>query len=521
MRRSMRLASMIVAAATVAASPVRAEWLQATSKHFVVFANGNADDVKRQAEQLERFDSVFRYFQNIPARPEDESNKLTVYVVPNGSAVQRFFGNNSRNIAGFYQGRASGSIAFTPARGPSDDPVSRDQPRIVLFHEYAHHLLLGNYAAAYPAWFSEGYAEFLSTVKFDKDVVWVGAPAQHRAYELLRGQPFAAEKLFAANMSTLRKEQMGALYARGWLLTHCIYVGAAPNRQTQFSEYLRAINQGKPGVEAARQAFGDLKALDKEMNARLKASRIPAFRFDLNKLPEPVVAVRALRPGERAMIELRMRSDRGVNRTTAQPILTDALPIGERYPADPVVQGWLAEMALDAGRYDLAEAAADRALAVDPNSSQALVYKGQAHLRRAREARVTDPAVWKEARAWLLRANKIDANDAYTLMLFYSSYGMAGTPATDNAKAALARAHELVPQDPGLRFAYARQSLIDGKLDQARVALRPLAYSAHSDPDNPAARLLKVLDARPDSKAAMDALAAEDKVTGGEDTGGD
>ena len=503
-----------VAALTMLADarPARAEWLQATSKHFIVYADGNADTVKRQAEDLERFDSVFRYFQTLPERPEDESNKLTVYVVASGTAVRRLYGDNSSNVDGFYQGRASGSVAFTPARGSTGDERSRDEPRIVLFHEYAHHAMLGNYDAAYPAWFAEGYAEFLSTVRFDKDVFWIGAPAQHRAYTLHLGASLPAEQLFAANMRTMSKEQIASLYARGWLLTH--YVETDPVRRKQFGEYLAALNAGKPSVEAARAAFGDLKQLDKEMNKRMNAPRLPAYRIANDKLPQPVVTIRPLRPGEKAMIDLRMRSDRGVNRTTAQPILAEALPIGARYPDDPVVQGWLAEMALDAGRYDLAEAAADRALAVDPKSAQALVYKGQGHLRRAREAKVRDPEVWKEARSWLLRANTLDANDAYTLMLYYSSFGMAGVPATANAKAALTRAHELVPQDAGLSFAYARQSLLDGKIDEARMALRPLAYSAHAEANNPAARLLALLDARPAGKAAVDALDAENRKNG-------
>lgn len=507
MRANMRPGFVIMAAAMLApVAPARAEWLQATSKHFIVYANGDAGTVRRQAEDLERFDSVFRYFQTVPERREDESNKLTVYVVASGSAVRRLYGDSSRNVGGFYEGRASGSVAFTPARGSTGDARSRDEPRIVLFHEYAHHLLLGNYEAAYPAWFSEGYAEFLSTVRFDKDVFWIGAPAQHRAYTLHLGASLPAERLFAANMRNLSQEQVSSLYARGWLLTH--YIETDQTRRQQFGAYLTALNAGKPSVEAARAAFGDLRQLDKEMNARMNAAKLPAYRIPNERLPKPVVAIRPLRPGEKAMIELRMRSDRGVNRTTAQPILAEALPIGERYPDDPVVQGWLAEMALDAGRYDLAEAAADRALAADPRSSQALVYKGQAHLRRAREAKVKDPAVWQEARSWLLKANKVDADDAYTLMLYYSSFGMAGVPATANAKAALARAHELVPQDPGLSFAYARQALIDGKLDEARVALRPLAYSAHAAPDNPAARLLAMLDARQAGKAAVEMLEA-------------
>jgi tetratricopeptide (TPR) repeat protein len=501
MRRSIGLASVMMGLALSLAVPAKAEWYQATSKHFIVYAEGNGERVKERAEELERFDSVFRYFQKVPARPEEESNKLTVYVVSNDNAVRRLYGSNSASIAGFYDGRASGSVAFTPREMGGE----LNEARIVLFHEYAHHLLLGNFAAAYPAWFSEGYAEFLSTVSFDKENAWIGKAAQHRAYTLLQGEPLSASDLFSANMRTIRKNQMPGLYARGWLLTHYILVGAAPERREQFGKYLQALNAGKPGLDAAREAFGDLKQLDKELDAQLKGRTIPALRFSLDKLPQPVVEVRALTPGEKAMIGLRMRSDRGVNAETAGPILKDAIPIGERYPDDAVVQGWLAEMALDAGRYDLAEAAADRALAINPKSSQALIYKAQVRINRAREAKVTDRAVWDEARKWLLRANRIDPNDAYTLLLYYSSFGMAGMVPTANAKDALARAHELVPQDSQLRFAYAYQSLADDRVEDAKLALRPLAYSAHAAPDNKAAQMLAMLEAKKSAREVMGA----------------
>lgn len=510
MRLTAGTTIIAAALALFAARPAQAEWIEATTKHFIVYANASEDTVRRQAEDLERYDSVFRFFQDVPDTVEDGSNKLTVYVVSDAGAVRRLFGTGGSQIAGFYLPRASGSVAFTPGRGDGDSSTGL-QPRIVLFHEYAHHLLLGKFAAAYPSWFSEGYAEFLSTVRFDKDVFWVGAAAQHRAYTLRLGTPMTAEQLFAADRRKLNQDQIAALYARGWLLTHLVETDMT--RRKQFPVYLDALNQGVPGVEAARKAFGDLKALDREMNARLNGNSLPAFRFPLSKLPQPTVTLRRLGPGEKAMIALRMRSDRGVNRTTAQPILEEALPIGARFPDDATVQGWLAEMALDAGRNDLAEAAADRALAIDPKSAQALVYKAQVHLRNARAAKATDPAVWKEARSWLLKANRLDPNDAYALLLFYSSFGMARERPTDNAKAALARAHELVPQDPALGFAYARQSLIDGKTDAARAALRPLAYSAHAAPDNPAARLLALLDAGKTGQGVAQASGGEDEDT--------
>lgn len=504
MRFAIRGVMAMLAGATLGvAAPVQAEWYEATGRHVVVYANDSVDGARRQAEQLERFDAALRLISNIPDDTAETSNKLTVYVVANDSAVQRLFGSGGRNLAGFYDGRASGSVAFTPARGRGDDAGGALMPQIVLFHEYAHHVLLGHSRIAYPRWYSEGFAEFMSTTRFDKDVFWIGAPAQHRAWTLLQGQGMSAEKLFAADRRRLNDDETAELYARGWLLTHLVTLD--PTRSPQFVTYLSLFNRGVPSVQAATQAFGDLKGLNKQMNARLNGSSMPALRLGNDRLPRPEVTVRPLRPGERAMIALRMRSDRGVNRDTAQPILAEATPIAARYADDAVVQGWFAEMALDAGRNDLAEAAADRALALDPASAQALVYKAQVHIRRGVDAHATDPAVWKEARSWLLRANKLDNNDAYALMLYYSSFGLAGEVPTANAKAALRQAHLLVPQDEALGFAYGTQALLDGQTDEARIALRALAYSPHAPAGNPAIALLAQIDGGKTGKAALDA----------------
>lgn len=503
--RSMMVTAAIGAAAL--AAPAHAEWYEATGKHVILYANDSEAAVRKQAEQLERFDGALRLIRGLPDTDVDASNKLTVYVVSSDAAVRRLFGEGGKNIAGFYKGRVSGSVAFTPGRGWGDPGRGGRDPQIVLFHEYAHHVLLGHSDFAVPRWYSEGFAEFMSTTRFDKDVFWIGAPAQHRANTLLRGNAMTAEELFATDRRKLSEEETHELYARGWLLTHLVALD--PARAPQFERYLTLFNQGVPSVEAATRAFGDLKVLNREMNARLKGSTIPAFKLSNDRLPTPKIDVRSLRDGEKAMIALRMRSDNGVDRTSAQPILAEATPIAARYPDDPVVQGWFAEMALDAGAYDVADAAADRALALDPKSAQALVYKALVHIRRARDARVTDPAVWREARSWLLKANALDHNDAYALMLYYSSFGMAREKPTANAKAALQQAHVLVPQDGSLTYAYGLQSLIDGKTDEARAALRPLAYSPHAPADNKAARLLARIDAGKTGPAAL--TAAQDK----------
>ena len=484
------IAVLAAASAACISAASEAKWLRATSDHFVVYSSVGETALRKTATQLEQFDGVMRILHRANTPPaEPGTNRVTVYVVDTASDVRKLMGKGSGNVAGFYLPRVNGSIAFTPRSSGGDGDL---QPQIVLFHEYAHHFLLGTFAAAYPAWFSEGYAEFVSTARFEKDGVMVGVAAQHRAYSLFNTRGLSAERLFDTGSRRLSDEERGSLYARGWLLTH--YIMFDPARGATFRRYLDALNKGVPSVTAARTAFGDLRALDRALDAYLAQSRIPGIKIAYSRLPDPKITVEPVSAGAEALMGLRMESERGVNRKTAQPIYTRAKAIAATYPTDPVAQGWFAEMAYDAVQDDDAEAAVDRALAADPRMAQALLYKARIHLRRASAASTKDADAWKEARSWVVKANRLVPDDAEALSLYYDCFGAEHTPPTKMAITGVKRALELVPQDPELRFKVAAQEIRDGDAEDAKRTLRPLAFDPHLPADNPAARLITILE---------------------------
>lgn len=508
MRRLAKFMSA-AAAATLAGAPASAEWLKATSRHFVIYSDSSAESVRTLATRLERVDGALRRLSGAEDTVESAANPVTVYVLDDQSAVARMTGDSS--VAGFYIGRANGAVAFTPRRGGGDYGLD---PQIVLFHEYAHHYLLGQSHVAFPAWLSEGYAEFVSTARFTDTHVQVGVPANHRAYGLLDTAKLPIRTLLAppAKLDGLQTEQ---LYGRGWLLTHYLIFAemTAGARRGQLRRYLDAIDAGKPPLDAAAQVFGDLKTLDRELDAYLVKRRMTVANLSVAAPAADAIKVRPLTPGERALIAMRVTSTRGVGTKTAGPLYVRAARAAAPFGTDAVAQGWLAEMAFDAGKLDEADAAAGRALATDPKSVQALLYKGMIALRRAADAKLpaADPA-WAAARAPIVRANRIDTNAAAPLELYYHSFEMAGAPPSKSAIAGLHRAQELAPQDDGLRFASARQSLLDGEVDAAKRTLRPLAFSPHGGADNAAARLLKMVESGAKGPAALAALEAEEKA---------
>jgi hypothetical protein len=114
----------------------------------------------------------------------------------------------------------------------------------------------------------------------------------------------------------LNDEAREAVYGRGWLLTH--YLTFEPKRAGQLGRYLGGLNQGKPGIEVARAAFGDLKQLGRELESYLKRSKISALNIKPAAIATPKVEMRALNAGEAAMMTVRVRSEAWRERSRGQ-----------------------------------------------------------------------------------------------------------------------------------------------------------------------------------------------------------
>lgn len=507
----MRVIRRAVAAiAMMCATPALAEWREASSDHFLIYANSDERWLRDFADRLERVDSAMRLTRGVDGAVRGRSNRLTIYVLPNVSAVQQMCGKNCTNVAGFYVPRAGGSIAFTPRQGSNPSDPNDLTANTVLFHEYAHHIMLENFAAAYPRWFVEGFAEFNATARVERNgAVQLGGAANHRAYGLVLAQPLPIATLLDDSKAKLSAQDQDVFYGRAWLLTHMLTFDAA--RAGQLPTYLKLINQGKSSLEAAQTAFGDLKTLSRDMDKYLNRRTISGLLVPPDRLTVGRIDLRTLPAGEAETMAVRMRSKRGVNRAAALALLPEARRRARDFPNDPAAQGMLAEAEYDAGNVAECEAATDRALAADPKNVQALLYKGRARINRAVDAKSKDAAVWKEARGWLIKANRLDTDDAEPLMLFYESFLATDETPPKSAIAGLMRAFELSPHDAGLRFMAIRQTLIGGDVKEARYMLIPLAFDPHAPRDNMAAKMVAMIDAGSPAAAVLAAMTTEDK----------
>jgi tetratricopeptide (TPR) repeat protein len=457
------------------AVPGDARWREASSRHFVIYSEQSEADLRKIADELERFDRALRI--QLQRRDEDKSpaTRLTIYVLPNQSMLGDFLGR--QDVAGVYMARAGGSIAFTHRERPRRPDEGLD-PRLVLFHEYTHHFLYNNFAFGAPLWFSEGYPEFWSTARTTPEGgVSFGLPGTHRSAELTMLPKIGVERLLSLRLPVRDSATYAAIYGRGWVLAH--YLTFEPTREGQLNAYLRALHEGRTPAEAA-SVFGDLNALDREVERYMRGRGFNYATIPANMVSPGPIEIREVSAGEDAMMSVRMRSKRGVNERQAQGLVPEGRRIGERFPNDPAVQLALAEVEYDARNFAEAEAAADRAIAASPNLVDAHLYKARAMAGRLIAASDRTPESWAEVRRRITAANRIDPDDPEPLIAFYESFAPSGRAATQNAVDGLLIAQTAAPEDKSLRITAARELLVRRDARRARSVLAPLASDSHS-----------------------------------------
>ncbi len=487
-------------------APAQAAWHEASSDHFIVYSNQSEKDVRKFTDRLERYHGAMRWRFNGNKAAPSPSNRVTVYVVNRASEVRKLSGGDNRYLQGFYIPRAGGSLAIVSKVKTTAQRISLSEQ--TLLHEYAHHYLLASSARSYPRWFSEGFAEYYSAAKFEKDGgVGLGLPAYHRAGELAFAKPVPIELLLNTSAyDTKKSKAYDSFYGRSWALFHMLQFSEA--RKGQLPNYLKALARGNSEIEAARAAFGDLKKLDKDINRYLKNRKMSYLAIPAARLNTGPIIIRQLRAGEAAIMPVRIQSKRGVNEEQAAELLLEAREIAAKYPNDPAVLAILAEAEYDAGNDAETIAAADRALVLNPKEINAHIQKGYALARLAPDAE-DEAAAWKKMRRQFVKLNRIENDHPIPLIQFYRSYREQGMDPPMIAVDGLARALELAPYDSGLRWMMANEFILQKKYDWAAHTLGPLAHSPHQTNLTERAQALlkeaeaKALEAKKDKEAAV------------------
>lgn len=484
----MRFYSLIVSAFALflASIPTPADaakrpWLRAKTHHFVIYSSGTRKQLEDFATTMEKFDATLRLTFGFPE--EDQPVPLTIYMLSTQDEVSDLIGDKKGFVAGFYHPSREGSFAVSNRESATNAYVL--DAEVVLFHEYAHHVTFHQLNFPYPDWYTEGFAEYLSTVSFDKaGIASIGRPAQHRAAGLFYGDEMKIATVLYGDREKFTSAQRDEFYGRSWLLVH--YLRDSGKRPDQLHNYLLAISKGIPAQEAAEQSFGDLKQLDRELRGYMNG------KLSYHKTLKPVefrreLAITALDPIESQLVMLAAR--RKTNREIAS-VRNELAALAAAQPqraaiwlelAHAELAVWQQDEAAMKGLATAAEAAVDRALAADPSLPRANALKAELAFYRLRESGDDTPASWRAARALLVKANAADTEDPVPLYNWYQSYAIQGKEPSKVARDALEKAFSLQPEVAEVRATFAIDLARQDKFDQALRLARLMA----NDPHNP------------------------------------
>jgi Flp pilus assembly protein TadD len=487
----VRVRSLLAFLCIILAAPAHAEWWEARTDNFIVYSESSEQDARKFAERLERFDQALRSLQNIQlGAAQSDWQRVTVFRTGNIGNMGQLAG--AQGIAGFYVPRHGGPVAFTPVKqerrekGAANADRRTDlDPQTVLFHEYSHHFMFRHFTAAYPSWYVEGFAEAYSTIDLKDDGSFhLGNAPQSRGatFDYLN---YSIQRML---LSTDKPdaEDFYARYSYGWLLTH--YLTFKPSRSGQLQTYLKLFSSGADPGQAARTAFGDLGKLERDVRKYLNERHLPGADVRPANYQTPAAAMRRLDPDEEAIMRVRMRSKVGVTRKNASDVAGDARAVAEKFPQSVPVLTALAEAELETGNLEAAERAADAALALKPDSVEAMIYKARTHLDRGR----TDPSQNFTAREWLAKAHKVDPAHPSILYYNYRSYLQQRGTIPESAIIGLEQSFLSAPYDHHVRLTLTRQLLSEHDGRMAKSVLASLVQSPHESKSAKALR--KVYD---------------------------
>lgn len=469
------------------AAPAAADWKLATSDHFEVLSDGSEVELRRFVVDLERFDALMRLITRAPVI--DDALPLRVFLLDDPEDVRRISAGDRKDLAGYYSVNDSGAIAVVP-RSSSSDWKFALEPRAVLFHEYAHHLMRQYFPAGYPAWYSEGFAEYVSSAGFRADgSIDLGAPALHRLPTLEREGPMPLARLFTVDPGALPPREIDRFYGTAWLVTH--YLTLNPARASELNAYLVAVANGEDSAGAAAASFsGGLDAIEREVKAYFRGRKIGTMRLRPESFPsEFPMSITALPPDEESLVQARLRLLSSPNQAALEEAREFAAAALERFPDSPAAHVVAAELLVLKDDRAAALGHLDRALAARPGYARAHALRARLRLRIASEAAAEEAARrWAEALESIQAAKQADFSDPLPHYLHYDYLRSRDEPVDEVAFRSAAKAFSRLPQYPAYRYALADVYAGKGQFARAAEVLKPLAFDAHSSEGKSLAR---------------------------------
>jgi tetratricopeptide (TPR) repeat protein len=273
-------------------------WIEVRSPHFLVTSNAGEKEARKVADQ---FEQIRRMFQSaFPALRVDPAQPIIIVAAKNESTIKFFLPE---------EWEVKGHIHHTGMYQPGQDKdyvVLRldsegSNPFHTLYHEYTHALLRLNFSNL-PIWLNEGLAEFFGNSTLGDKEIKTGAIDPGHLYLLNQSKLIPIETLLEIDHNSPyynETNRASVFYAESWAVVHYLMMDNDARQKQLMKNFLNGWQKSGNQLEAAREAFGDLKQFGKRIESY---ARQASFQIGVVKVGQEAAdknyAVRSVSPGE-------------------------------------------------------------------------------------------------------------------------------------------------------------------------------------------------------------------------------
>ena len=406
------------------------EWLEVRSPNFSVITDASE---KRGRDVALRFEQMRYVFASL-LRKDMVSVPVPLQIVAfrNSKIFRQFmplWQGKPIDAAGLYQGGQDRNFILLD--------LSVENPYSVVFHEYAHLLLNGNYPRTQP-WFDEGFAELFRTTHIIGKEARVGDVADDLGYTLRDAKLLPVVDLFNITPDSKVYNERGdhnqLFYAQSWLVVHYLFDN---NKLAQAGVYFNLTqNQNVPVPQAIQQAFGMLPhEFDKEIEKYLRGNRFRYWPIELGRFDSTLYKSEKLKPADAQAVlaDVHLHSPDYLDKA-----ISEFQAILNSEPDHAASHRGLGYAYLGKGDFSAAGEQFRRAAALDSNDARVHYYSALLMNRRALNegGRIEQPDAMM---AHLKRAIQIDPDlaDAYNLLAYLQLTNGSANEALQSIKTAI------------------------------------------------------------------------------------
>jgi uncharacterized protein DUF1570 len=317
-------ATLLPCTGTLGASDPNQGWIEVRSPHFVVTSNAGEKEARRIADQFEQIRGLFHAaFTNLRVDPAEP---VLILAAKNENTMKMLLPEEWEvkghvHPSGVYQQGEDKHYVVLRLDSEGENPYH------ALYHEYTHALLHLNFAAL-PLWLDEGLAEFYGNSRLGEKESKVGTIDRAHLYILGQNRLLPIETLLNVEQGSPyynEANRASVFYAESWALVHYLMLDPEAHQQQLLKNFFAAWDKSGSQIEAAQQAFGDLKHLGEVIEAysRQRMFRVALFKNGQQSAAE-TYAVRSLPAGE----ILALRGDCATHRKMfeqARPLVEQAV----------------------------------------------------------------------------------------------------------------------------------------------------------------------------------------------------